>query len=104
LGVTLFETLTLMRPLDVPSMLSSPSWASYLATAQPPRPREVRYDLPAALEAVILRAMERDPDCRYPSAAAVANDLDQYLQETAQSSGEARNGTYHPHGLRRAPR
>jgi serine/threonine-protein kinase len=99
LGVTLFEALTLIRPLDVPSMLSSPSWASYLATARPPRPRDVRYDLPAVLEAVILRAMERDPDRRYPSAAALADDLDGYLLATRGRA--AQDGPYRPHGPRR---
>ncbi|MDR3634099.1 MAG: serine/threonine-protein kinase [Isosphaeraceae bacterium] len=100
LGVTLFEALTLMRPLEVPSMLSSPSWACYLAAAEPPRPRQVRYDLPAALEAVILRAMERDPNHRYPTAAALADDLDLYLRETARPAGRPRTGPYHPHTQR----
>lgn len=97
LGVTLFEALTLIRPLEVPSMLSSPAWAAYLAEAEPPRPRAVRYDLPAALEAIILRAMERDPDSRYPSAAALADDLERYTRETQRPADPSRQTPYRPH-------
>ena len=97
LGVTLFEALTLIRPLEVPSMLSTPAWATYLAEAEPPRPREVRYDLPAALESIILRAMERDPDSRYPSAAALADDLETYLRDTQRPAAQGRQMSYRPH-------
>ena len=104
LGVTLFEALTLIRPLEVPSMLSTPSWASYLAAAEPPRPRAVRCDLPSALEAIILRAMDRNPDQRYPDAGALADDLDRYERETSRPAVEGRNGPYHPHTVRRGRR
>ena len=37
-----------------------------------PRPTEARPDLPAAFDAVIERAMAKDPDRRFPSAGALA--------------------------------
>lgn len=46
----------------------------------PPRPRSVRPDLPADAEAVILRAIERDPERRYPSAAALGSDLAAFIE------------------------
>lgn len=104
LGVTLFEALTLLRPLEVPSMLSTPSWATYLASAEPPRPREVRYDLPAALEAIILRAMEREPDHRYSTASALGDELDRYLRETARPPAQKPSRPHHPHTPQRASR
>ncbi len=39
-------------------------------------PRELRPDLPPALEAVILRLLEKEPARRFPSAAEVARALD----------------------------
>jgi tRNA A-37 threonylcarbamoyl transferase component Bud32 len=41
-----------------------------------PRPSEQRPDVPPELDAVIMRALERDPDRRYPSAAEMARALD----------------------------
>ena len=43
------------------------------------RPRAVRPDLPAALEAVVVQALEKDPARRYPTAAALAADLRRFL-------------------------
>jgi serine/threonine-protein kinase len=79
MGVTLFETVTLTTPRVVPSDLPRAAWAGHLARSQPPRLREVHPGLPAALEAIVARAMARDPARRYPSAAALAADLDRFL-------------------------
>ncbi len=45
----------------------------------PPHPRELAPAVPAALEQIILRAMARDPDRRYPDAAALADDLRRFI-------------------------
>ncbi|HET9222960.1 MAG TPA: serine/threonine-protein kinase, partial [Roseiflexaceae bacterium] len=42
---------------------------------QPPPPNERRPALPAAVNAVLLRALSKDPDERYPSLAAFVDDL-----------------------------
>jgi hypothetical protein len=55
-----------------------------VATAR--RPRAVRPALPEDLEAIILRAMERDLARRYPSAAALADDLDRFLAGSRSAS------------------
>ncbi len=41
----------------------------------PPRLREVRPDLPAAIDAIVSRALQKDPAKRYQSAADMENDL-----------------------------
>jgi serine/threonine protein kinase len=89
LGVTLFEALTLTPPRVVPADVPREAWAAYLAGTEPPRPRAVDPAVPAALDAIVARAMARDPRRRYPSASALAADLDRFL---ACSPAEARRG------------
>ena len=44
-----------------------------------PRPRSLRPDLDADLEAIILRCLKKKPEDRYPDAASLLADLDCYL-------------------------
>ena len=46
-----------------------------------PRPRELNRSLPAALEAICLRAMALKPADRYPSARALADDIEHWLAD-----------------------
>lgn len=46
----------------------------------PPAPRSVKPDLPRDLEACCLKAMEKDPQARYPTLQAMAEDLDHWLK------------------------
>ena len=79
LGVTLFEAVTLRPPWAIPAAVSRAAQVAYLVRTEPLRPRAVRPELPAALEAIVLRAMARDPRQRYQSAEAVAADLERFL-------------------------
>lgn len=45
----------------------------------PARPRALRPELPADLEAIVTKAMEKNPAARYPTAAAFADDLRRFL-------------------------
>jgi serine/threonine-protein kinase len=67
LGVVLYETLC-----GRPPFAADTEAATALARLhqEPMRPRNVRAGVPKALEDVVLRAMAREPDDRYPSAAA----------------------------------
>ena len=47
---------------------------------QPPSTR--RSDVPPGLDAIVMRAIERDPDKRYSSGRAMAEDLEEVLRET----------------------
>jgi serine/threonine protein kinase len=80
LGATLFEAVTLVRPIAVPEGLRRPCLPTYLAGIEPPRPGSLQPGLPPVLEAIIQKAMHRDPGLRHPSAAALADDLDGYLE------------------------
>jgi serine/threonine protein kinase/WD40 repeat protein len=46
----------------------------------PPPPRALRPETPRELEAIALRALARDPALGYPSAAALADDVQAYLE------------------------
>jgi serine/threonine-protein kinase len=93
LGVTLFETFTLGRPFDPPGELPLASLSAKLAMAQPKPPRKLKPDLPADLEAIILKAMSRNPRERYQSAQEIASELDQLLAH--QHSGFGRISAEH---------
>jgi serine/threonine protein kinase len=43
------------------------------------RPSDTRPDVPPALDAIVMKALERDPALRYASAAEMARDLDEFV-------------------------
>jgi serine/threonine protein kinase len=51
-----------------------------------PKPRAVRREIPRPLEAVCLKAMARAPEDRYPSASALADDLEKWLADEPVSA------------------
>src|SRR5207253_3357641 len=72
LGVMLYEMLT----GDVPYHGDSPlAVMSQRVTTDAPLLRSKRREIPAALEAVVWRALRREPSERYPSMAAFRDDL-----------------------------
>ncbi len=56
---------------------------------KPAAPRLVNPGIPEGLERIILRAMEREKERRYPSAAALAEDLERWLVQQGQPASEA---------------
>ena len=72
LGATLFERLTLRRPFR-----AATREALFHAVLSAPSPRLRRWmpQAPRDLEVVLETALDRDPDRRYQSAAAFAEDL-----------------------------
>ncbi|MEV6274912.1 serine/threonine-protein kinase [Nocardia sp. NPDC051832] len=69
LGCTVFELLTGSRPFPRDSMVAV--MRAHLGEP-PPRARELRPGLPPGIDAVIARAMAKNPDDRYPSCGALA--------------------------------
>ena len=51
-----------------------------------PRPRAVNPKVPPALEAICLKAMALEPEDRYPSARALADDLEHWLADQPVSA------------------
>lgn len=76
LGVTLFEAVTRTHPFTIPDEVPRSNWAAYLAISAPRAPRAASPWLDPALEQVIQRAMERDPNRRYASALELAEALE----------------------------
>jgi serine/threonine protein kinase len=76
LGAVLFDLVTGQPPFQAES-----SYAVVLhhIHTSPPRPRDLRPDLPEAVQQVILKALAKNPEDRYPSAAAFAAALRQSL-------------------------
>jgi serine/threonine-protein kinase len=79
LGVTLCEALTLAPPIHVPGDMPRDLWAAFLTSTPPQRPSALLPTIPPPLEDAIVRATDRNPDRRYPTAAALARDLELFL-------------------------
>ncbi len=79
LGVVLYEALTGRRPFDSPRRGSSVVEALLRAADErqrtAPGPRTLDPAIPPALDAVVRRCLEPDPDDRYQLAADLAADL-----------------------------
>jgi serine/threonine-protein kinase len=72
LGVVLFELLTGRLPFRAASAIAV---ALAHKTEPPPLPRSLRPGIPAWLERIVLRCLEKDPARRYASAAELAAEL-----------------------------
>jgi len=77
LGVILYEALTGTLPLD-PTGGASAVIARILETA-PKSPTSASADVDADLETILLKALEKESARRYQSAAALAEDIERYL-------------------------
>ncbi len=76
LGVTLYEMLTMTQPFQG---TSSAEIMRKILTEDPKRPTKIESRVPQDLETICLKAMEKNPMRRYPSAIEFANDLNAYL-------------------------
>jgi serine/threonine-protein kinase len=72
LGVILYELLTGTTPFASPSLTEL--WSAVMLE-QPAPPSTHRPDVPAGLEAVILRCLEKDPNARFRTVADFAEAL-----------------------------
>src|SRR5688572_16088825 len=98
MGIILYEGATGRKPFDAPSLFDL---LRQQVEQTPMPPRSYRPDMPPEYEAVILRAMAKHPDHRWPNAAALANALaqvtmslpgDAWVAIGVDARGEARIG------------
>ena len=75
LGATLYEMLVGRPPFRGPS----PQVIYQVLRAEPVRPRRLRPELDRDLETICLRCLEKDPQARYGTAQALADDLGRWL-------------------------
>ena len=73
IGVVLYEMLTGRVPFDADTPMSM--LAKHIHESPPP-PRDLNPNLPVDVEAVLLRALAKDPSQRYQTAAEMAAELE----------------------------
>ena len=76
LGATLFDLL-----IGRPPFVGVNTWQvlNAVLSEPPPAPHSLRPELDRSLSAICLRCLEKEPERRYPSAQALADDLGRYL-------------------------
>ena len=76
LGIILYELVTGRLPQDFENMMES---LVRLQAEDPLPPRKFNPALPADIETIVMKALEREPARRYESAHALADDLRRFL-------------------------
>ena len=85
LGATLYELLTLQPPF---SAERRDQVIAQIMHKEPTAPRSLNRQVPVDLETICLKAMEKDPDRRYQTAGALAEDLRRYVIALPSRHGE----------------
>ncbi len=78
LGLTLYELLTLRPAYHSSDRLKL---VEQIKNEEPARPRSIDSRIPRDLETIVLKAIDKDPKLRYPSANAMAEDLRRFLAD-----------------------
>ncbi len=78
LGLTLYELLTLRPAFESSDRLRL---VEQVKTAEPVHPRSIDRHIPRDLETIVLKAIEKEPEARYQSADAMAEDLRRFLAD-----------------------
>jgi serine/threonine protein kinase len=81
LGVLLFELTVGRLPFPARTITEA---IRYHTKEPPPQPRSIQPDLPLFLERVILRAMAKEPERRFPDTATMAQALEAISPTVAQ--------------------
>src|SRR3970040_1706420 len=83
LGAVLYEMLTGQRPLRAENL---EALLKKILELEPLPPSEIRKDLPKELDPVILRALRKRPEARYPTWAEFAAELAKVVRQVLPAS------------------
>jgi serine/threonine protein kinase len=89
LGVTLFTLLTGSNPHDLSG--TRLEVMHRIAEQEVMRPRTLNRNIDKDIEALLLKALDKDPDRRYSSAAGLTEDINNYLKGEPLIAGSQSN-------------
>jgi WD40 repeat protein/serine/threonine protein kinase len=78
LGLTLYELLVLHPAFESPDRLKL---IEHVRHHEPARPRSIDPHIPRDLETIVLKAIEKDLGGRYPTAVALGEDLQRFVED-----------------------
>ncbi len=95
LGIVLYELVTGQLPFEVRTLTEA---LRAHTKEPPPPPRSIVPDLPTRLEEIILQALAKDPEARWPSAGAMRDAIAQARQALAPAGPTTERPTPIPEG------
>jgi serine/threonine protein kinase len=101
LGATLFSLVTKRPPFEAPTPLQI---LMQVTQEDPPAPSSINPEVDKGLEAIILKAMAKDPAQRYPTASRFAQDLTSWLAGGVTDAGPTVHLSLTPGALKAARR
>lgn len=93
LGVVLYEAATGQLPFDGPDVVSV---AMKQVSEYPVPPRQINPNIDPQFEAIIMRALQKNPEDRYETAKEMQRAIDDYLQGRASAETVILNNNYAP--------
>jgi len=87
LGIILYELITGQKPFTAENPMEI---VIKQVTTPPPDPRKFVSNIPLGLVQIIMKALSKDPEERYPDMALFAKDLEKFLKKNKDASKQHR--------------